>query len=80
MEAVGEGALENTSMVLKSVWVGSVEVGPRSVVGGDEEAGERRRRVVVRVRAWLWCLMGGGRCGEGRLERREGDENCLGMW
>lgn len=80
MEAVGAGALENTSMVLKSVWVGSVEVGPRSVVGGDEEVGGRRWWVVVRVRAWRRSLMGGSGCGECRLGMRKGDEKCLGMW
>lgn len=38
MEAVGAGALEKTSRVEKSVWVVSVEGGPRSVVlGGEEE-------------------------------------------
>ena len=49
IEAVGAGALEKTSMVLKSVWVDSVEVGPRSVVVGGEEA--------ERGRAWLRALV-----------------------
>jgi len=49
MEAVGAGALVKTSMFLKSVWVDSVEGGPRDVVGGGEEWGEGE---VVRVRWW----------------------------
>ena len=68
MEAVGAGALESTFMVLKSVWVDSVEVGPRSLVGGDEEEeAERGLRVVVRVRAWLRLLQVRCRWVEGRL-------------
>lgn len=73
MEAVGAGALENTSMVLKSVWVDSVEVGPRSVVVGGEEA-ERRVGVVVRVRACLRMLVDWGGCGERCLRKRVCDE------
>ena len=69
MEAVGAGVLENTSMVLKSVWVDSVEVGPREVVGGGGE-GESRGVVVERARAWLRMLVGEGECGE----------KCLGGW
>lgn len=87
MEAVGAGALEKTSMALKSVWVDSVEVGPRSVVGGREA--ERGVRVVERVRVWwraevgwggcvVWWVVGGlgderrfGRCGGWRRGRVE---------
>ncbi len=77
MEAVGAGALENTSMVLKSVWVDSVEVGPRSVVVGGEEA-ESGVGVVERVRAWRRRLVVWGGCGEGRLGMGECGEKCLG--
>ena len=41
MAEVGGVVLERTSRVLKFVWVGSDEGGPRSWVGGGEE--ERRR-------------------------------------
>ena len=79
MEAVGAGALENTSMVLKSVWVDSVEVGPRSVVVGGEEA-ESGVGVVERGRVRLWGLVvrrerGGRLVGWGQYE-----EKGLGRW
>ena len=74
---MGAGALENTSMALKSVWVVSVEVGPRSVVAGGEE-GESGVGVVERVRAWLRALVVGGGCGEWRLGRGGCDEKFLG--
>lgn len=77
MEAVGAGALENTSMVLKSVWVGSEEVGPRSVVVGGEEA-ESGWRVVERVRAEPRTLVVFRGWGERRFDRGECDENLLG--
>lgn len=55
MEAVGLGALENTSMAPKSVWVDSVEAGPRSVEVGGLEA-EGAVGVVERGRVWLGGL------------------------
>lgn len=67
MLAVGAGALEKTSMALKSVWVDSVEVGPRSLVWGTVVGVEERRWWVVergrevngKSRGWGgWC----GRC------------------
>ena len=51
MVAVGAGALAKTSMAPKSVWVDSVEAGPRSVVLGGEEAGRGVGAVVERGRA-----------------------------
>ena len=66
MEAVGAGVLANTSMVPKSVWVVSVEAGPRSVVWGGAEA-ESGVRVVERERAWRRRLVRCGGCGEQRL-------------
>ena len=62
IEAVGAGALENTFRASKSVWVDSVEVGPRSVVVGGAEA-ESEVEFEERVRAWLRRLVVCGRCG-----------------
>lgn len=62
-------------MELKSVWVDSVEVGPRSVVAGGEA--ERGVGVVVRVRAWLRILVDWGRRGERCFGKGEGDEKCF---
>ncbi len=59
MEAVGAGVLEKTSMVLKSVWVDSVEAGPRWVVWGREEA-ERGGAVVVKGRKGRRLVVLGG--------------------
>ena len=50
IEAVGAGVLANMSMVPKSVWVVSVEAGPRSVVVGGEE-GESGVGFVEKARA-----------------------------
>lgn len=50
MEVVGAGVLLRTFMIEKSVWVSSVEVGPRFVVAGAlEDVGGRRwgRDVVI---------------------------------
>ena len=73
MEAVGAGALEKTSMAPKSVWVDSVEAGPRSVVVGVEGA-ESGVRVVERVRAWRRVLVAWGGCGDRGLCRGGCDE------
>lgn len=39
MEVVGAGVLPRTFMIPKSVWVSSVEVGPRFVVRGPADGG-----------------------------------------
>ena len=75
IEAVGAGALEKTSMEPKSVWVDSVEVGPRSVVVGGEA--ERGAGVVVRVRAWLRTLVDWAGCRERCLGKGECEEKCF---
>ena len=50
MEVVGAGALEKTFMLPKSVWVDSVEAGPRSLDLGGFERGIRWLGDVTRVR------------------------------
>ena len=66
-------------MALKSVWVGSVEAGPRSVVVGGEEA-ESGVGVAERPRAWLRRLVVWKGCGDRRWSEGECDEKRLGRF